>query len=211
MKSRVKLKVQKTSKKSIKDIRLWLGIIFILSSVFIAQTVIANATERSLAFVVIKSVPAGSKITSADLVLAKVVLPDIVIPLTNENEVVGKVAARDLFAGDLVVSKSIANLDQANLRLVSVPIRAGHLPDIQSGQLVDVWVTPSTDGMALPGPAQLVISQATVQSVPPGIDPTLDTAVTLLISTSAVQEIVQAMRDGVIDLVALPENRRGRQ
>jgi hypothetical protein len=62
--------------------------------------------------------------------------------------------------------------------------------------------------MALPGPATLVISQATIEQVPELVDPTLDTAVTLLINMTSVQPLVQAMRDGVIDLVALPDNKR---
>ena len=82
---------------------------------------------------------------------------------------------------------------------------------MESGQLVDIWVTPSMDGMALPGPAQLVIGQATISDIPTEIDPTLDTAVTLLIARSEVQVLVQAIRDGVIDLVALPNNRRSDQ
>ena len=105
---------------------------------------------------------------------------------------------------------SIADDADKSLRLVSVPIRAGHLPNLDFGQLVDVWMTPSIDGMALPGPAQLLISQAIINMIPDGIDPTLDTAVTLLIPSNQVQVLVQAMRDGVIDIVALPENRRTR-
>ncbi len=209
MKIKPRTKVIKTNHRSIKDIRLWLGIIFILVSVLIAQTLIASATARTLAYVVTKPIPAGSKISLADLLLAEVVLPDSVTAISDKNEVVGKVAARDLFSGDLIIPEAISNKSQANLRIVSVPIRAGHIPVLESGQLVDVWVTPSTDGMALPGPAQLVISQATLHFVPIGIDPTLDTAVTLLIAQTDVQKIVQAMRDGVIDLVGLPDNNRG--
>jgi hypothetical protein len=209
MKIKPRPKVIKNNRRSIKDIRLWLGIIFILVSVLIAQTVIASATARTLAYVVTKPIPAGSKISLTDLLLAEVVLPDSVKAISDKNQVVGKVAARDLFSGDLIIPEAISNKSQANLRIVSVPIRAGHIPVLESGQLVDVWVTPSTDGMALPGPAQLVISQATVYFVPTGIDPTLDTAITLLITQADVQKIVQAMRDGVIDLVALPDNNRG--
>jgi hypothetical protein len=196
------------SPRSIKDFRLWLGLIFVILSIALAQLVISKATARTQALVVTKAVPAGSSIAASDLQLAEVVLPTNVTTVELTSEAVGMIAARDLFPGDVLIKAAITNQTPSNLRLVSVPIKAGHLPNLTSGQLVDIWVTPSTDGMALPGPAQLVINQATINAVPTGIDPTLDTAVTLLISGSDVQVLVQAMRDGVIDLVALPDNRR---
>ena len=208
MKSIGKIKPASSSRKTIKDFRLWLGVLFVFISVISTQLVLSKATARTTAVILKNSIPAGSVILDNDVVNAEVVLPGEVSAVVEKSQAVGKVAARDLFAGDLLIAQAITNQMPANLRLVSVPIKAGHLPLIDSGQLVDVWVTPAVDAMALPGPARLVISQATVHQVPAGIDPALDTAVTLLIDGIDVPEIVQAMRDGVIDLVALPQNRR---
>lgn len=194
--------------RSVKDIRLWLGLLFVFISIALAQGVISKGTARTQALVMVNAIPIGSTISASDVQLAEVVLPDVVPTVESTSDVVGMVATRDLFPGDVVIKAALTNQTPSNLRLVSVPIKAGHLPNLSTGQLVDIWVTPSTDGMALPGPAQLVINQATINEVPAGIDPTLDTAVTLLISGTDVQVLVQAMRDGVIDLVALPENRR---
>ena len=197
-------------KRSIKDIRLWLGFIFVLTSVLLPQNLLANATARTQAVIIQNEIPAGSPIRSADLALVNVVLPEGVKTISALSQADGMRATRDLFAGDILTTDSIADDADKSLRLVSVPIRAGHLPNLDFGQLVDVWMTPSIDGMALPGPAQLLISQAIINMIPDGIDPTLDTAVTLLIPSNQVQVLVQAMRDGVIDIVALPENRRTR-
>lgn len=194
--------------RSIKDIRLWLGVFFVVLSIFITQSVLTKATARTTAVVVKKSIPAGSPISATDISHAQVVLPEDVMPLTLDNEVIGMRATRDLFSGDVLTKDSLSNSAPVNMRLISTPIKAGHLPAIEAGQLVDIWVTPSTDGMALPGPARLVIAQAVIDSVPLGVDPTSDSAVTLLISEAAVGQLVQAMRDGVIDIVALPGNRR---
>lgn len=194
--------------RSVKDIRLWLGLLFVFISIALAQVVISKGTARTQALVMVNAIPIGSTISASDVQLAEVVLPDVVPTVESTSDVIGMVATRDLFPGDVVIKAALTNQTPSNLRLVSVPIKAGHLPNLSTGQLVDIWVTPSTDGMALPGPAQLVINQATINEVPAGIDPTLDTAVTLLISGTDVQVLVQAMRDGVIDLVALPENRR---
>lgn len=211
----MKFKLSKTSSatkarpsRSIKDFRLWIGLIFILISIFLSQTIVAKATARSQIVVMVNSVPAGSEVTENDLTIEDAVLPDSVKSVATKNEVVGMIAIRDLKAGDILTSESVSSRIRTELRMISVPIKAGHLPNLDSGQLVDVWVTPSTDGMALPGPAQLVINEATISAVPGVIDPALDTAVTLLINQSNVAALVQAMRDGVIDLVGLPDNRR---
>ena len=195
-------------KRSIKDIRLWLGFIFVLTSVLLTQNLLAKATARTQAVIIQNEIPAGSPIRSADLALVNVVLPEGVKTISTLSQADGMRATRDLFVGDILTTDSIADDADKSLRLVSVPIRAGHLPNLDFGQLVDVWMTPSIDGMALPGPAQLLISQAIINMIPDDIDPTLDTAVTLLIPSNQVQVLVQAMRDGVIDIVALPENRR---
>lgn len=195
-------------KRSIRDFRLWLGVLFIAISIVLTQNVLNKATARSQAVIVTNEIPAGSVISQDDLKTVNVVLPQQVKAISDLTEAVGTTATRDLFIGDVLTSDSLSSKTNLNVRLVSVPIRAGHLPKLDAGQLVDIWMTPSTDGMALPGPAQLLISQAAISDIPEGIDPTLDTAVTLLIPNTQVQVLVQAMRDGVIDVVALPQNRR---
>lgn len=195
-------------KRSIRDFRLWLGVLFIAISIVLTQNVLNKATARSQAVIVTNEIPSGSVISQDDLKIVNVVLPQQVKAISDLTEAVGTTATRDLFIGDVLTSDSLSSKTNLNVRLVSVPIRAGHLPKLDAGQLVDIWMTPSTDGMALPGPAQLLISQAAISDIPEGIDPTLDTAVTLLIPNTQVQVLVQAMRDGVIDVVALPQNRR---
>ena len=195
-------------KRSIKDFRLWLGFVFVLTSVLLTQNLLAKATARTQAVFIQNEIPSGSSIRPTDLAVVNVVLPEGVKTISMLSQVEGMRATRDLFVGDILTVDSMTEGVDKSLRLVSVPIRAGHLPNLDVGQLVDVWMTPSIDGMALPGPAQLLISQATINMIPEGIDPTLDTAVTVLIPSNQVQVLVQAMRDGVIDIVALPENRR---
>lgn len=195
-------------KRSIRDFRLWLGLLFIIISILLVQLLFAKASVRNPAVVLKHSIPAGSALSASDLEVVQVVVPESVQTISAVDQAIGKIVTRDLFAGDLLSTESIVDRIRSDMRLVSVPIKAGHLPTLEVGQLIDVWVTPATDGMALPGPATLVISQATISQIPQIIDPTLDTAVTLLINTNSVQPLVQAMRDGVIDLVALPDNKR---
>jgi hypothetical protein len=121
------------------------------------------------------------------------------------SDAIGKIAATDLFAGDLVSLHSVTNNFVTGARVVSIPIRAGHLPQISPGGKVDVWMTPSLDGVAIPGPATLIIAGAVIDGAPDFVDAGMDTSVTVLVSDDQVQVLVQAMRDGVIDLVAIPQ------
>jgi FixJ family two-component response regulator len=50
----------------------------------------------------------------------------------------------------------------------------------------------------------LIIPNAVIASAPEFVDAGMDTSVTVLISKNQVQILVQAMRDGLIDLVAIP-------
>jgi len=118
--------------------------------------------------------------------------------------VLGHELAQSVYAGDTLRVHDVAGSGSSSLRNVSVLIRAGHLPSLAHGSVVDVWVTPSLEGMAAPGPASLALENIVVDSAPGLVDTTTDSAVTLSVNRVQVQTLVQAMRDGLIDLVVVP-------
>jgi hypothetical protein len=198
---------RKTSKQTTsktQDPRLWLGIFFIIAAMVTGQLVVSKASARVPAITLTSNIAKGSLIQESDISLAQVSVPVTETLVTVPSEVVGKIANTDLFVGDLISVHSISNSYASDLRTVSVPIRAGHLPQVGSGQKVDVWMTPSLDGVALPGPARLIIPNAVIAQAPDFVDAGMDTSVTILVSQDDVQPLVQAMRDGLIDLVAIP-------
>ena len=195
--------VAKTNRKS-QDPRLWLGILFIVAAMIIGQLVVTSASVRVPAVALNSNIAQGALIQESEVALVQVSVPNVENLISVPSDVVGKVATTDLFAGDLVSVHSISNGFASDARNVSVPIRAGHLPQVSPGEKVDIWMTPSLDGVALPGPASLIISNAVIAAAPEFIDAGMDTSVTVLISQDQVQVLVQAMRDGVIDLVAIP-------
>lgn len=195
--------VAKANRKS-QDPRLWLGILFILAAMIIGQFVISSASARVSAVTLNSNIAQGSLIRESDVTAVQVSVPNVENLISLPSDVVGKVATADLFAGDLISVHSISNGFASDARNVSVPIRAGHLPQVSPGEKVDIWMTPSLDGVALPGPASLIIPNAVIAAAPEFIDAGMDTSVTVLISQEQVQVLVQAMRDGVIDLVAIP-------
>ncbi len=195
--------VAKANRKT-QDPRLWLGILFMIAAMIVGQLVVSGASARVPAVVINSNIAQGALIRDTDVSSVQVSVPSIENLISVPSEVIGKVASRDLFAGDLISAHSISTGFAADARNVSVPIRAGHLPQVNPGEKVDIWMTPSVDGVALPGPASLIIPSAVIAAAPEFIDAGMDTSVTVLISQDQVQVLVQAMRDGVIDLVAIP-------
>jgi hypothetical protein len=188
------------------DPRMWLGILLLIGSTIFGQTIFTRASARTPAVSIVSDIAAGSMIRESDISISQVAVPNPDSLLAIPSEVIGKFAAVDLVAGDLITKHSITAGAASDSRLVSVPIRAGHLPLLAHGSKVDVWMTPATDGVALPGPAQLIIPSAVLDAVPNVSDQGMDTSVTLQITDIQVQALVQAMRDGVIDLVAIPSS-----
>jgi hypothetical protein len=191
------------------DPRLWLGIFFIFVAMIIGQIVVSNASARVPAVTLNSNIAKGALIQEGDVSVATVSVPFAQNLISVPGDAVGSIASTDLFAGDLVSVNSISSGFAIDARNVSVPIRAGHLPQVNPGEKVDIWMTPSLDGVALPGPATLIIPNAVIAAAPEYIDAGMDTSVTVLISQDQVQALVQAMRDGVIDLVAIPMTGNG--
>ena len=173
----------------------------------IGQLVISKASARVSALALNANISQGAIIRASDVSSVQVAIPNPENLISVPSDAIGKVATTDLFVGDLISTHSISNGFASDVRTVSVPIRAGHLPQINPGEKVDVWMTPSLDGVALPGPATLIIPSAVIASAPEVVDSGMDTSVTVQVSQDQVQVLVQAMRDGVIDLVAIPISR----
>jgi len=195
--------IAKTNRKT-QDPRLWLGILFVVLAMIVGQIVITGASARVPAVTLNSNIAQGAVIRESDVSPVQVSVPTSENLISIPSDVVGKVASIDLFAGDLVSIYSISNGYSSDARSVSVPIRAGHLPQVNPGEKVDIWMTPTLDGIALPGPASLIIPNAVIASAPEFVDAGMDTSVTVLISKNQVQILVQAMRDGLIDLVTIP-------
>jgi hypothetical protein len=198
--------IAKTNRRS-RDPRLWLGILFVFAAMAIGQIVVTSASARVPAVTLNSNIAQGALIQESDVSVVQVSVPSTENLISIPSDVIGKVASTDLFAGDLVSINSISTKFASDARSVSVPIRAGHLPQVNPGEKVDIWMTPSLDGVALPGPATLIIPNAVISISPEFVDAGMDTSVTVLISQDQVQVLVQAMRDGVIDVVAIPVAR----
>lgn len=188
-----------------RDVRFWFGILLILGSVIAGARILGTASHRVPAVVALHTLASGAKVTAEDVSLVNVAVPSDVETVASVDDVVGKVLSAPLTEGVLVVPGMLASDARADSRTIALPIRAGHLPNVERGSLVDVWVTPSLDGLAAPGPSTLVVKSALVSDVPLENDPTSDTNISLQVDNSHIQPLVQAMRDGLIDVVVVSQ------
>jgi hypothetical protein len=200
---------QNVIRKPQRDFRLWLGIGLLLFSILMISHLISSAKARTPLLSVTHDIGAGTTLTDADLAVAQVAIPDTAHYLSDIDVALGQITTRSLAQGELLTDTAVGSTSGSNLRTVSVPIRAGHLPGISHGDLVDIWSTPSTDGMAQPGPPKLILSRAVVADSPAGVDPTSDTAISLTIPLADVHAVIAALRDGLIDVVAVSAGGQG--
>ena len=196
------IKVQR--KSTYKDPKLWAGVLLFVASAYLGQQTLRSAGARTQAVVLVNDLTAGARISTEDVQLVGVAVPDTANLVADPQSAIGMTVRTDVFAGDLLNVKALGQGELKSMRNISVPLRAGHVPAITNGSRVDVWVTPATTGMELPGPSRVIISAAVVVAAPDAIDSTSDTSATLAIPTKQVQGLVQAMRDGLIDLVVVP-------
>lgn len=188
---------------SVRDIRLWSGALLIVGSAVGANAYVQGIAQRSPAYVLVRPVAQGTEIVLDDVRRVGVALPAGVDVIGVEGDVVGQVAARDLAAGELVTLAAVSAELPLTVRIMSLPVRAGHLPELQHGAIVEVWATPTTQGMELPGPARLVVDRAVVVAAPEVVDATADTSITLQVAAADVPALATAMRDGVLDVAWL--------
>ncbi len=149
------------------------------------------------------SLSAGSTVAASDIDFIPVAVPQSISTVTSSEQLIGKTVTQPISQGALFASNLVSDESATAVRTVTVPIHAGHLPNLSRGALVDVWVTPSLDGVATPGPATLAIHSALVAQAPSEIDPTSDSTISLQVDVQDVQTLVQAMRDGLIDVAVV--------
>lgn len=193
----------------LRDKRLWMGILLLAFSSILGQKIIYPGAPSGIAYVLTRNLEVGQQITATDLALVKVSIPDSSFLVSNLQDVVGKTVQQPLFAGSLLDSRVLALNSRRDLRTIAIPLRGGHVPPLQVGSVVDVWFTPSLDGVQIPGPSRVLVKKAVVNSPPNSQDSQSDTSLTLAVSPADVQRLVQAMRDGTLDVVALTTTSRG--
>ena len=186
---------------SLKDPRLWAGVLLLAISVLLGQSMLARAGARTPAIVLKHDLSQGSVLRQQDLTFAQIAIPNEEVLLTDASQALGQTLTRTMVAGEIVTIHDVADGVSSDLRQVTIPLRAGHIPPVQYGDLVDIWVSASSSSLALPKPTHLVAERVLVSQVPDGMDPGTDSAITLAIPSSGVGTLVGAIQEGLLDVV----------
>jgi hypothetical protein len=123
------------------DVRLLLGVVLVLVSVLIGAKVVSGASRTYPAVAVTRDLAAGKILSSDDVKLAQVQLPDHGkgVYLSTLSDAVGKQLDRALSAGELVPGGAVAQTEPRTT--LTVPIAAGAAPNLHTGQRIEVWVS----------------------------------------------------------------------
>ncbi len=121
------------------------------------------------------------------------------------QEPVGAVLQWPVRAGELVPRAALGTPPRVASRQVTVAVDPLHAPvGLQAGDHVDVWASPSTSSRDAIPPRQ-VVADARVASVSAdavGIGG--EVAVVLDLGVGEVLSVIEAVRNGVVDLVSVP-------
>ena len=216
------------------DGRLVLGLLLVLVSVVVGARVLSSADRSTLVWAASKELTAGTLLVEGDLEPVRVRLFESAGQYVGAGgrPPVGYVVRRGLGAGELLPQGALHSPERdAEVRLVTVPVEAGHYPPtLRDDQRVDLWVTPQLDAETEPagdpatatatatpaGPAadalvlrgaQQVLSQVVVAAGP--VRDELAAAggtvpIVLQVRPEDVDEVVSAMGLGRLDLVRVP-------
>lgn len=136
---------------------LALAVILIVLGGLVVMIGLQHFAQRDSVLVVSKSVPVGSRITSADLTIAKITTDAAIKPVSSgdRDQVVGKYALVDLAAGSTLTRSEVGAGDgfTSGQVLVPLPLKQGQMParGLSPGQHVTIVSAPSGDGASSVG------------------------------------------------------------
>lgn len=132
------------------DARLVMGVLLVLVSVVVGARVLSSADRSQLVWAASKDLTVGSQLAEGDLEAVRVRLFDSGVEYLRAQGAppVGYVLQRGIGAGELLPEQALSRPERdVDLRLVTVPVEAGHYPPtLRAGQRIDLWVTPESSG-----------------------------------------------------------------
>ena len=196
------------------DARMVVGILLVLASVVVGAKVFSSAAASTSVWAAARDLPAGARLTSADLTAVKVRLGNGGAYVSAAGSApAGYVLTRPVGAGELLPSKAFVDPSKVTdpalaRREVTVPVRQDHWPaDLRASEVVDVYATSSK---ADAGPPVRILAGVTVGSVPSrsrdvfGGSGQSSGSVTLLVRDDQVPALVGAVETSEVDLVRVP-------
>lgn len=147
------------------DLRLVAGVLLVIGSMVAGAVTIAAADSSTRVWAVTRDLAPGTVLTAGDVKPIKVRLPstDLYFALegnTNEDEIVGMIAAAQLFAGQPLPRPAVVNTAPATT--LTVPLSSDQAPSVARGQRIELWLSSKTCH------ASVILPSVVVQDVQTG-------------------------------------------
>jgi hypothetical protein len=136
--------------------RLLGGFLVVVVSAALAAYLFVAVAHRATVLMVARNVPVGSRLQASDLSSVQVSVDAAVqtVPAGQSGQVVGRYAAVDLRAGELLAPSEVtaALSPGRGQQVVSLGLKAGQMPpDLQPGYQVLIVATPGAPGQSAGG------------------------------------------------------------
>lgn len=194
---------------------LALAVILVVLGGLLVVIGLQHFAQRDAVLVVSKPVPAGSRITGADLTTAKITTDAAIKPISSadRDEVIGKFAMVDLVAGSTLTRSEVGPSDgfTRGQVLVPLPLKQGQMParGLSPGQQVIIVSAPSGDGSSSTGSSSssAPATNATVAEVGAANASTGITVVDVRVPAAASVGLAQLAATGNATVLLLPPGR----
>lgn len=185
-----------------RDARLWVGLGLIAVSMVAGARLLSAGQDTVTVWRATRDLAPGAVPAVEPVALALGDAAGVYAPASVP--LVGRMAV-PVGAGALIPTHAVTAAAPPDHREVTVPVDPLHAPvELASGDVVDVWVTP-TDPGGHPTPPRLVLADVMVASVvADAVGVGGETPVVLDLASSDVAPLVGAMRTGSLDLVRVP-------
>ncbi len=168
--------------------RIALGLVVIVLCVLATASLFSSANNRPAVLTVRRAVPAGRAIVSDDLATARVAAGRDVrmVPASERDRIVGRVAAVALVVGSLLVPADVSNAARVphGMAIVGASLKAGQYPvSLAPGDQVKLVETASPSAIGTAAPVDR--GTANVLDVDQSPDGSGTLALSLLVPTDA--------------------------
>ena len=143
---------QRNTRARWKDGRLVLGVLLVAVTALTGAKIFASADDTTSVWAAKRAIPAGARITAADLTSARVRFTSDDSAqqyVASASELEGLVALRQISVGEFVPKEAAGTQLDSERTELPLSVQAGRLPaDLLVGDQVDIWVVPKAGDTA---------------------------------------------------------------
>jgi len=197
------------------DPRLLIGLLMVLLAVVVGARVFADADDRVQVWSVTRDLGPDTPLTRDDVEPAAVQLDDQAGRyLSAAEDLDGLVLTRPVGRGELLPVSAVGPASSLDQRRIAIEVDRVGVAGLARGRVVDLYVVrPATQGES-PSPPELVLESVTVgEDVRSGSGSFggggATVGLTLLVDRTDVPDVIDAVANGSVYVVAVPGQARG--